>query len=81
MQIENKIQIRVLIHFHYEILNELFDKLVCYCSTLLQVSNNFYFTFTVPSDSLRNGLKIRNVVPATEEEARHVMDVRDTFHP
>ncbi|XP_055822027.1 acyl-coenzyme A thioesterase 4, mitochondrial-like [Solanum dulcamara] len=46
-----------------------------------EVSNNFYFTFTVPSDSLRNGLKIRNVVPATEEEARHVMDIQDTFHP
>lgn len=46
-----------------------------------EVSNNFYFTFTVPSDSLRNGLKVRNVVPATEEEARRVMDVRESFHP
>ncbi|XP_049386650.1 acyl-coenzyme A thioesterase 4, mitochondrial-like isoform X2 [Solanum stenotomum] len=46
-----------------------------------EVSNNFYFTFTVPSDSLRNGLKIRNVVPGTEEEAQRVIDVRDTFHP
>ncbi|NP_001333766.1 thioesterase superfamily protein [Solanum lycopersicum] len=46
-----------------------------------EVSNNFYFTFTVPSDSLRNGLKIRNVVPGTKEEARRVIDVRNTYHP
>ncbi|OIT38417.1 PREDICTED: acyl-coenzyme A thioesterase 9, mitochondrial-like [Nicotiana attenuata] len=39
-----------------------------------EVSNNFYFTFTVSSDSLRNGLKIRNVVPGTEEEARRVIE-------
>ncbi|XP_016470944.2 acyl-coenzyme A thioesterase 2, chloroplastic isoform X1 [Nicotiana tabacum] len=39
-----------------------------------EVSNNFYFTFTVCSDSLKNGLKIRNVVPGTEEEARLVIE-------
>ncbi|MCD9559069.1 Acyl-coenzyme A thioesterase 9, mitochondrial [Datura stramonium] len=40
-----------------------------HCST--EVSNNFYFTFTVCPDTLtRNSSKIRNVVPATEEEAR-----------
>ncbi|MCD7449657.1 Acyl-coenzyme A thioesterase 9, mitochondrial [Datura stramonium] len=38
---------------------------------LKPVSNNFYFTFTVCPDTLtRNSSKIRNVVPATEEEAR-----------
>ncbi|XP_060173767.1 acyl-coenzyme A thioesterase 2, chloroplastic-like [Lycium barbarum] len=42
-----------------------------------EVSNNFYFTFTVPSDTLRNGLKIRNVVPGTEEEARRVIEYID----
>ncbi|XP_042028731.1 acyl-coenzyme A thioesterase 2, chloroplastic-like [Salvia splendens] len=39
-----------------------------------EVSNKFYFTFTVNSDALRNGHKIRNVVPATEEEARRVIE-------
>lgn len=40
----------------------------------VQVSNTFYFTFTVNSDALKNGLRIRNVVPATEEEARRVLE-------
>ncbi|XP_074581549.1 acyl-coenzyme A thioesterase 2, chloroplastic [Curcuma longa] len=39
-----------------------------------EVSNTFYFTFTVNHDALKNGLKIRNVVPATEEEARRVLE-------
>ncbi|KAH6815977.1 Thioesterase/thiol ester dehydrase-isomerase superfamily protein [Perilla frutescens var. hirtella] len=39
-----------------------------------EVSNKFYFTFTVNSDALKNGHKIRNVVPATEEEARRVIE-------
>ncbi|XP_057781345.1 acyl-coenzyme A thioesterase 2, chloroplastic isoform X2 [Salvia miltiorrhiza] len=39
-----------------------------------EVSNKFYFTFTVNSDALKNGRKIRNVVPATEEEARRVIE-------
>ncbi|KAH7685106.1 Acyl-CoA hydrolase protein [Dioscorea alata] len=39
-----------------------------------EVSNTFYFTFTVNSDALKNGLRIRNVVPATEEEARRVLE-------
>ncbi|XP_058094330.1 acyl-coenzyme A thioesterase 2, chloroplastic [Magnolia sinica] len=39
-----------------------------------EVSNTFYFTFTVQPDALKNGLKIRNVVPATEEEARRVLE-------
>ncbi|CAN4104522.1 unnamed protein product [Withania somnifera] len=42
-----------------------------------EVSNNFYFTFTVPSNSLTNGLKIRNVVPGTAEEARRVIKYID----
>ncbi|KAL0918900.1 hypothetical protein M5K25_010947 [Dendrobium thyrsiflorum] len=39
-----------------------------------EVSNTFYFTFTVCSDALKKGLRIRNVVPATEEEARRVLE-------
>lgn len=42
-----------------------------------QVSNTFYFTFTVSPGALENGLKIRNVVPATEEEARQVLERMD----
>ncbi|KAJ8477688.1 hypothetical protein OPV22_021415 [Ensete ventricosum] len=42
-----------------------------------EISNTFYFTFTVNPDALRNGLKIRNVVPATEEEARRVLERMD----
>lgn len=55
-----------------------------YCSNtwssdafLFQVSNNFYFTFTVQQDSLKNGKRIRNVVPGTEEEARRVIERMD----
>ncbi|KAL8088755.1 hypothetical protein AgCh_038514 [Apium graveolens] len=40
-----------------------------------EVSNKFYFTFTVNSESL--GQQIRNVVPATEEEARRVIERMD----
>jgi len=39
-----------------------------------QVSNTFHFTFTVCSDMLKNGLKIRNVVPSTEEEVRRILE-------
>ncbi|XP_010908727.2 acyl-coenzyme A thioesterase 2, chloroplastic [Elaeis guineensis] len=39
-----------------------------------EVSNTFYFTFTVNPNALKNGLRIRNVVPATEEEARRVLE-------
>ncbi|CAD6224225.1 unnamed protein product [Miscanthus lutarioriparius] len=39
-----------------------------------EVSNTFHFTFTVCSDMLKNGLKIRNVVPSTEEEARRILE-------
>lgn len=39
-----------------------------------EVSNKFYFTFTVHSEAVRNGVKIRNVVPVTEEEARRVLE-------
>ncbi|KAK4482617.1 hypothetical protein RD792_009781 [Penstemon davidsonii] len=42
-----------------------------------EVSNKFYFTFTVHSDAVRNRQKIRNVVPATEEEARRVIERMD----
>ncbi|XP_051133224.1 acyl-coenzyme A thioesterase 2, chloroplastic-like [Andrographis paniculata] len=39
-----------------------------------QVSNKFYFTFTVHPDARKNGHRIRNVVPATEEEALRVIE-------
>ncbi|KAG9446941.1 hypothetical protein H6P81_013069 [Aristolochia fimbriata] len=42
-----------------------------------EVSNTFYFTFTVHPDALTNGVQIRNVVPATEEEARRVLERMD----
>ncbi|KAL7106410.1 hypothetical protein ACP275_07G111700 [Erythranthe tilingii] len=42
-----------------------------------EVSNKFYFTFTVDSDAVENGQRIRNVVPATEEEARRVIERMD----
>ncbi|WOL04452.1 hypothetical protein Cni_G13173 [Canna indica] len=42
-----------------------------------EISNTFYFTFTVSREALNNGLKIRNVVPATEEEARRVLERMD----
>lgn len=38
-----------------------------------EVSNKFYFTFTTSSDGMTNN-KIRSVVPATEEEARRVIE-------
>ncbi|KAF9663070.1 hypothetical protein SADUNF_Sadunf17G0000300 [Salix dunnii] len=42
-----------------------------------QVSNKFYFTFTVLHEAIKDGLRIRNVVPATEEEARRVLERMD----
>ncbi|GJN34365.1 hypothetical protein PR202_gb23018 [Eleusine coracana subsp. coracana] len=42
-----------------------------------EVSNTFHFTFTVSNDALKNGLKIRNVVPSTEEEARLILERMD----
>lgn len=42
-----------------------------------EVSNTFHFTFTVCSDALKNGLKIRHVVPSTEEEARRILERMD----
>ncbi|GAB2227823.1 hypothetical protein Droror1_Dr00009650 [Drosera rotundifolia] len=42
-----------------------------------EVSNKFYFTFTVRPEALADRLKIRNVVPATEEEARQVIERMD----
>lgn len=42
-----------------------------------QVSNRFYFTFGVDPEAIKNGLKIRNVVPATEEEALKVLERMD----
>lgn len=42
-----------------------------------EVSNKFYFTFTVRPEALADRLKIRNVVPATEEEARRVIERMD----
>ncbi|GLU03913.1 hypothetical protein SLE2022_210840 [Rubroshorea leprosula] len=44
-----------------------------------EVSNTFYFTFTLRPEAkaTRNGFKIRKVVPATEEEARRILDRMD----
>lgn len=43
----------------------------------LQVSNKFYFTFTVRPEAMSDGLRIRKVVPATEEEAQRVLERMD----
>nr|GMD99827.1 Acyl-coenzyme A thioesterase 9, mitochondrial [Ipomoea batatas] len=50
---------------------------VCFFCNGSKVSNKFYFTFSVCSDALENGLRIRSVVPATEEEARRVIERMD----
>lgn len=42
-----------------------------------EVSNKFYFTFTVRPEAMKDGLRIRNVVPGTEEEARRVLERMD----
>lgn len=42
-----------------------------------EVSNRFYFTFGVDPEAIKNGLRIRNVVPDTEEEARKVLERMD----
>lgn len=42
-----------------------------------EVSNKFCFTFTVLHEAIKDGLRIRNVVPATEEEARRVLERMD----
>ncbi|XP_065619875.1 acyl-coenzyme A thioesterase 2, chloroplastic [Quercus suber] len=43
------------------------------------VSNTFYFTFTVRpgAKATKNRFRLRNVVPATEEEARRVLERMD----
>ena len=54
-------------------------KCLCFvsCFAIKQVSNKFYFTFSVHPEAMISGLKIRNVVPATEEEARRVLERMD----
>ncbi|GMI70887.1 hypothetical protein like AT5G48370 [Hibiscus trionum] len=44
-----------------------------------EVSNTFYFSFTVRPEAKakKNGFKIRKVVPATEEEARRILERMD----
>ncbi|KAF2284693.1 hypothetical protein GH714_029337 [Hevea brasiliensis] len=41
-----------------------------------EVSNTFYFSFTVRPEAkaTKNGFRLRNVVPATEEEARRILE-------
>ncbi|KAL2330125.1 hypothetical protein Fmac_017706 [Flemingia macrophylla] len=41
-----------------------------------EVSNTFHFTFTLRPEAkaMKNGFKLRNVVPATEEEARRILE-------
>ncbi|KAJ0260002.1 Uncharacterized protein HA466_0062670 [Hirschfeldia incana] len=46
-----------------------------------EVSNKFYFTFSVRPEAMKDGLKIRNVVPGTEEEARRVIERMDAERP
>ncbi|KAK9672167.1 hypothetical protein RND81_12G081400 [Saponaria officinalis] len=45
-----------------------------------EVSNKFYFTFTVCPEAVKKGLQIRSVFPATEEEARRVIERMDAEH-
>ncbi|KAG5010699.1 hypothetical protein AAZX31_07G189700 [Glycine max] len=42
-----------------------------------EVSNRFYFTFGVDPVAIKNGLRLLHVVPATEEEARKVLERMD----
>ncbi|KAM5548276.1 acyl-coenzyme A thioesterase 9, mitochondrial [Rosa sericea] len=42
-----------------------------------EVSNKFYFTFSVHPEAVKEGVRIRNVVPATEEEALRVIERMD----
>ncbi|PON46699.1 Thioesterase domain containing protein [Parasponia andersonii] len=42
-----------------------------------EVSNKFYFTFSVRPEAVKDGLRIRNVVPGTEEEARRMLERMD----
>ncbi|XAR60869.1 Palmitoyl-CoA hydrolase [Bertholletia excelsa] len=44
-----------------------------------EVSNTFYFTFTLHPEAkaVKNGFRIRKVVPATEEEARRILERMD----
>ncbi|CAO2818950.1 unnamed protein product [Amaranthus hypochondriacus] len=45
-----------------------------------EVSNTFYFTFTICPEAKaeKDKINIRNVVPATEEEARHILERKDS---
>lgn len=42
-----------------------------------EVSNKFYFTFSVHPEAVKDGVRIRNVVPDTEEEALRVIERMD----
>ncbi|KAK3204726.1 hypothetical protein Dsin_018772 [Dipteronia sinensis] len=42
-----------------------------------EVSNKFYFTFTIRPEAMKDGFNIRNVVPATEFEAKRVLERMD----
>ncbi|XP_004287159.1 PREDICTED: acyl-coenzyme A thioesterase 9, mitochondrial-like [Fragaria vesca subsp. vesca] len=42
-----------------------------------EVSNKFYFTFSIHPEAVKDGVRIRNVVPATEEEALRVIERMD----
>ena len=46
---------------------------------IMQVSNRFYFTFTVHPEAkaMNDRVRIRKVVPATEEEARRILEHMD----
>ncbi|KAL9259599.1 Acyl-coenzyme A thioesterase 2, chloroplastic-like protein [Drosera capensis] len=50
-----------------------------------EVSNTFYFTFTLRPEAktTKDGSRLRSVLPATEEEARRILERRDakTLHP
>ena len=59
------------------IFSNYFEEIFHVINAVMQVSNTFYFTFGVDQEALKNGLKIRNVAPATEEEARRILQHMD----
>ncbi|KAJ8774752.1 hypothetical protein K2173_017198 [Erythroxylum novogranatense] len=47
---------------------------------VIEESNKFYFTFTVQPEAIADGLRIPKVLPATEDEARRVLERMDAEH-
>ena len=61
---------------NFQVIKDCNQICLCYCIMWKQVSNTFHFTFTVRPEAkaMKNGFKLRNVVPATEEEARRILE-------